>query len=98
MSALIIGADRLGNIPDLLKERGIEIHHHWDGRKKGMRRMSVPSNVDMVIVLYDFIEHQFMENIKQQAKRKNIPCVYSRRTVSDLVNQLDRCAACKKCR
>lgn len=98
MSALIIGADHLGGIPIFLSNKGIEICHHWDGRKKGMRRKCVPNSVDMIIVLYDFVEHGLSENIKQQAKQKNIPCVYSRRNVSDLANQLDRCVVCNKCR
>ena len=38
MSALIIGADRLGKIPMFLEGRGISEYIHWDGRKKGMRK------------------------------------------------------------
>ncbi len=42
MNALLIGADRLGNIPNLLETRGIEDFTHWDGRKKGMRKLKNP--------------------------------------------------------
>ncbi len=97
MTALIVGGDRLGNIPDVLKEQGIEDYIHWSGRKKGMRKMSVPCNVDMVIVLYDFIEHRLTEIIKEQTKTMNIPCVFSKRASSDLVRKLENCMHCGRC-
>lgn len=97
MSALIVGADRLGNIPVFLKDRGISEYIHWDGRKKGMRNMEIPDDIDMVIVLYDFIEHRLTQRIKEHAKQKEIPCIFSRRAISDLATQLDRCSMCGLC-
>ncbi|MDF2546557.1 MAG: hypothetical protein K0R93_1455 [Anaerosolibacter sp.] len=97
MTALIVGGDRLGNIPDVLQEKGINDYIHWSGRKKGMRKMSVPSNVDMVIVLYDFIEHRLTEIIKEQTKSMDIPCIFSKRASSDLVGKLENCINCGRC-
>ena len=57
MKALLVGADRLGNIPDTLNSYGINDYIHWPGRKKGMRNYDIPEEVDMIIVFYDFIEH-----------------------------------------
>lgn len=97
MNALLIGADRLGNIPALLSEKGISEFTHWDGRKKGMRNMKVPSNTDMIIVFIDFIEHRLTEKIKEVAKEESIPCIFSRRAVSDLSTKLDTCISCGRC-
>ena len=97
MSVLIIGADRLGNIPEFLSSKGIDAYTHWDGRKKGMRKMDVPDNTEMIIVFTDFVEHRLTERIKEIAKEKSIPCVYSRRAISDLSVKLDACIGCGKC-
>lgn len=97
MNALLIGADRLGNIPTLLTEKGIDEFTHWDGRKKGMRKMKVPNDTDMIIVFIDFIEHRLVEKIKDVAKEKSIPCIFSRRAVSDLSTKLDTCISCGRC-
>ena len=34
MKALLVGADRLGNIPSTLNQFGINEYIHWSGRKK----------------------------------------------------------------
>ncbi len=97
VNALLIGADRLGNIPTLLEDRGVQKFEHWDGRKKGMRKMKIPTDVDVVIVFTDFIEHRLTERIKTETKAMNIPCIFSRRAVSDLSMQMDRCQKCGLC-
>jgi len=97
MNALLIGADRLGNIPNLLETRGIDEYKHWDGRKKGMRKLKIPSDTDVVIIFTDFIEHRLTERIKSETKSMNIPCIFSRRAVSDLSKQMDRCQQCGLC-
>jgi hypothetical protein len=81
MSALIIGADKLGNIPEFLQSQGVNEYIHWDGRKKGMRNMDIPENVEMVICLYDFLEHRLTDRVKKITKERHIPCVFARRSV-----------------
>ena len=98
MNALLIGADRLGNIPNLLMEKGIHDYTHWDGRKKGMRKMKIPKDVDMIIVFIDFIEHRLTEKIKEIAKEEDIPCIFSKRALSDLTLKLDVCINCGMCK
>lgn len=98
MSALIIGADRLGNIPSFLLEQGIDNIIHWDGRKKGMRTMTIPENIEIVICLYDFLEHRLTEKVKKVTKERKIPCVFARRSISDLSKQWDRCIGCNRCK
>ncbi|MFZ5966026.1 MAG: DUF2325 domain-containing protein [Bacillota bacterium] len=97
MTALIVGGDRLGNIPETLQEKGIKEYIHWTGRKKAMRRKTIPNHVDMVIVLYDFVEHNLTEIIKEQSKNLNIPCIFSKRACSDLAIKLENCRHCGQC-
>lgn len=94
MKALLVGADKLGNIPNTLESHGIREYVHWDGRKKGMRKLDIPGEIDMVIVFYDFIEHNMTSIIKQKAKQSQIPCIFSKRACTDLVKRLEQCRTC----
>ncbi|KAB3534482.1 DUF2325 domain-containing protein [Alkaliphilus pronyensis] len=94
MRALLVGGDKLGNIPNILMEYGIKDYTHWTGRKKGMRNYEIPNETDMIIVFYDFIEHNITQIVKEKAKQNNIPCVFSRRACSDLSKQLNNCRQC----
>ncbi len=99
MKALLVGGDRLGNIPTTLESYGIMDYIHWTGRKKGMRKLEIPDEVDMIIVFYDFIEHNITEIVKTKAKQQNIPCVFSKRACSDLSKRLNDCMNCNfKCK
>lgn len=78
-SLLIVGADRLGNIPSRLEEYGIEELHHFNGRKVQMVRKDVP-NVDAILILTDFINHNLAKIMKQKAKAKNVPILFAKRS------------------
>lgn len=97
MTALIVGGDRLGNIPQVLNKRGIDKYIHWAGRKKGMRNKAIPMNIDMIIVLYDFIEHNLAETVRKRSKNMDVPCIFCKRAGSDLAIKLDICKYCRKC-
>lgn len=85
MAVLVVGADRLGNICDKLHSEGIDEIIHWKGRCHSCdKACAIPRNVEMVIVIYDFINHCFMEHIKKQAKKRGVPVIYSKRALSDL--------------
>lgn len=88
MTVLLVGADRLGNIPKELEQYGCKKIIHWDGRKS--QNKAIPSKVDMVLVFHDFINHRLMDEVKLQAKKRCLPIVFSRRGVTDL-----RCALCR---
>lgn len=94
MTALIVGGDRLGKIPKVLNDKGIEDYIHWSGRKKYMYNKEIPANVDMVIVLCDFINHNTAGLIKKMTKSLNIPCIYSKRSCSDLLRKMNSCNNC----
>lgn len=82
MTVLIVGADRLGNIPRKLHTEGAKEIIHWNGRRKSFLNKAIPKNIDKVIIYYDFINHNFMLNIKRQAKKNSIPIVYCKRAIS----------------
>jgi hypothetical protein len=53
MNAMVVGADRLGNIPNLLKAAGIDIRRHVTGRVSAHQKISsvLPKDVDLLIQL-----------------------------------------------
>ena len=86
MTVLIVGADRLGNIPAKLCQKGVQKIIHWNGRNKSFTNRNIPKGVDQVIVFCDFINHNLMQNIKRRAKLEGIPLVYNKRAISGLLS------------
>ncbi|WP_214658955.1 DUF2325 domain-containing protein [Candidatus Formimonas warabiya] len=82
MVVLIVGADRLGNICEKLREEGAQDIIHWSGRCKSCTKKCIPAHVQKIIVFCDFINHPLMGNIKKQAKKYGIPVIYSKRAIS----------------
>ena len=52
ISAVIVGADRLGNIPNLLRDHNIAITHHISGRDPSHQKktLQLPTGTQMVIL------------------------------------------------
>ncbi len=84
MTVLLVGADRLGNIPKELEEFGYNQIIHWSGRKAKTRNQSIPSKIDMVLVFSDFVSHGLMDAVKEQAKRRRLSIVFAKRGTSNL--------------
>lgn len=82
MAILIVGADRLGNIPLHLHKAGAEEIIHWNGRKAVYQTKNIPKHVDQIILFCDFINHRLMYNIKRQAKALSIPIIFSKRSMT----------------
>jgi hypothetical protein len=100
MNALIVGADRLGNIPDTLSEFGIRVAAHVSGRDSSHQRRgaSLPSGIEMVILFTDFIGHNVMQRFRDAASREQVMFV-CRRSTCALQQALgrrmgDSCLAC----
>ncbi len=91
--AIIIGADRLGNIKNLLKERGFSEFKHITGRNpKAQGGWLVGlSGAELMILFTDFVGHNVMQNFRKQAKAQKIPFVACKRSVCDLSRCLDKC-------
>lgn len=99
VSALIVGADRLGNIPDLLLDHNIAIRHHISGRDPAHQKKSpaLPSGTDLVILLTDFLGHNVMKTFRAAAQRAGIRVMTCRRSVCSMQQALDQCGFCKTC-
>ncbi len=75
MNALLVGADRLGNIPDVLHNFGIRIAAHVSGRDTTHQRRSapLPSGIGVVILFTDFLGHNVMQRFREAAGKQGVP-------------------------
>jgi hypothetical protein len=98
LSAVVVGADRLGNIPDLLKGHNIAITHHISGRDPShqKRGLQLPSGTQLVILLTDFLGHNVMKTFRQSAQRAGIRVVACRRSVCSMQQALTQCGLCAR--
>lgn len=102
MNALIVGADRLGNIPEVLAQFGIRIAAHVSGRDSTHQRRSapLPVGIEIVILFTDFLGHNVMQRFREAAGREGVMFVCCRRSVCALQQTLGRrigkddCGAC----
>ena len=92
MNAVIVGADRLGNIPAALARLGIHIQCHITGRVSAHQRtlVALPKNTQLLILLTDFLNHNAMKSYRNQAQVQGIPVVASRRSSSCLMEAITR--------
>ncbi|MEN8717311.1 MAG: DUF2325 domain-containing protein [Sulfurovum sp.] len=83
MSVLIIGADEITPIKKMLKEFGVKTINHWDARKKSSApKKKIPQNTDLIVMLTSFLNHNTMHKYKNEAKKKDIPFICTKRSVS----------------
>lgn len=96
MKATLVGADRLGNIPQALLERGIDVLRHISAREPAGQRRSngLPAGTELLILFTDFLNHNAMRAFRQAAQEQGIPVVACRRSVACLMQCLDRCGRC----
>lgn len=99
VSAIVVGADRLGNIPDLLKGHNIAIRHHISGRDPAhqKRTLQLPSGTDLLILLTDFLGHNVMKTFRAAAQRSGVRVVACRRSVCSMKQALNQCGYCESC-
>ena len=99
MNAMLVGADRLGRIPDLLAEYGIRIASHVTGRDPSSQRAerAVSAGIDIMILFTDFVGHNVMRGYRDVAKRQGTRFLACRRSVCSLRSALEAipCAGCR---
>ncbi len=94
MQAYIVGADALGNIPQVLAGYGIRIGHHITGRQPShQRRPAGVRGMDLVILFTDFLGHNVMRHYRDAARDQNIRVIACRRSVGALARSLDQLAS-----
>lgn len=86
MNAMLVGADTLGNIPDVLGRFGIQIQRHVSGRNSSHQRKQdrLPSGTDILILFTDFLGHNVMKHFRELAHTENIRFIACRRSVCAL--------------
>lgn len=100
MNALIVGADRLGNIPEVLQGFGIRIAGHVTGRDSTHQRRaaSLPTGTELVILFTDFLGHNVMRRFREAASREGVSTICCRRSVCALEQALGRALPDRDCR
>jgi len=96
LSAVVVGADRLGNIPDLLRGHNIAITHHISGRDPSHQKktLALPSGTQVVILLTDFLGHNVMKTFRSAAQKSGVKVVACRRSVCAMKQALEQCGLC----
>lgn len=100
MNAMLVGADKLGNIPEVLADFGIRIAQHVSGRHATHQRKfsGLPKNTDLVILFTDFLGHNVMKTFRDAARREGLPVVACRRSTCSVKKSLEclnlPCADC----
>ncbi|WP_245152503.1 DUF2325 domain-containing protein [Allopusillimonas soli] len=99
VSAVVVGADRLGNIPELLKGHNIAIRHHISGRDPSHQKktLQLPSGTELLILLTDFLGHNVMKTFRAAAQRAGIRVLACRRSVCSMKQALNQCGYCETC-
>ena len=88
MSIVIVGADKLGNIPKNLKEIGYTDIKHITGRHCKKYAINIPKDTDAVLVLTDFINHNLTSHVKGSLKGSNVKVYYSKRSWNSIEKML----------
>jgi len=90
MNCVVVGADRLGSIPQLLENMGVRIVSHISGRAASHQRQiaGLPSNIDLLILFTDFLNHNAMRNYRKRAQAQGIRVLACRRSASCLLQQI----------
>jgi hypothetical protein len=83
-SLLIIGADHLGTIENKLAKLGFNHISHITGRKSQEVKKSIPENIDLILVLTDYVNHNLSKVIKQQARELSLPIFFAKRSWSSI--------------
>lgn len=99
MEAMIVGADRLGNIPEVLGEMGIRVVRHVSGRNSAHQRNmpGLPPGIDLLILFTDFLGHNVMKTFRQAAQRQGTRVVACRRSASCMRESLQALGLYRGC-
>jgi len=92
MCILLIGGDNIGNITEELMKNGFNNVEHITGRKKQSKSFRMPQNIDLVMVMIDFVSHQLAKIVKEESRRCNVKVVYSKRSWIHMEKKIKECA------
>lgn len=99
MSVLVIGGDQISQISDMLKGLGAKTINHWDARKKSSApKKKVPYDTDCIVMLTSFLNHNTMLKYKNEAKKKNIPFICAKRSVTCVYDEYVKVMGINDCK
>ena len=99
MSILIIGGDNISHISSMLMGLGAKDINHWDARKKSSApKKKVPLKTDCIVMLTSFLNHNTMLKYKNEAKKKNIPFVCAKRSLSCVYEEYTKIMGIENCK
>ena len=88
MSILIVGGDNIELINCNLCKNGYCVAKHISGRKNKHKCMDIPKNIDLILVLTDYVNHGVSNRVKKESKRLGIKTIYSKRAWSCVESSL----------
>lgn len=86
MKAMIIGGDKVETTRRALLASGYADIVHWSGRKSSDLKREVPTGIDHMVIMLDFVNHNLARRMKAIARAQQISMVYvGRKQVSGAV-------------
>ena len=76
MKAMIIGGDRIDTTRRVLQASGYADILHWSGRKPADLTRPLPSGVDHIVIMLDFINHNLARRVRDMARERQISVAY----------------------
>lgn len=89
-TALIVGGDQIEGIKQVLGNYGVTRINHWSGRKVGDGKKVIPNDTDLIVLVTDWISHNFTNKIKQTAAKRGVRIIYTPNGPVALKARLDR--------
>ncbi len=77
-----------------MSARGMERIEHWNGRKPGDLRKTLPKGTDLIVVLYDYLSHNMLKKVNVDAAGSGIPIIHCRQSLGQLCSKLDELEIC----
>lgn len=89
---LVIGGDHLGSITGNLEQLGLGPIRHVKGRTE--KTVEIPAEAALILVLVDYVNHNLARWVKAQAKARQVPILFARRSWSAICQSLMSCRTC----
>lgn len=91
MSVLVIGGDKIDSIKSILNAFGVFSIVHWDARKKSSAcKKIIPIDIECVVMLTSFLNHNAMKHFKSEAKKRDLPVVCTKHNISCFYDEYKR--------
>ncbi|WP_293764748.1 DUF2325 domain-containing protein [uncultured Aquitalea sp.] len=76
MKAMIIGGDKVDTTRRALLESGFADIVHWTGRKTNDLRRQVPGDIDHIVIMLDYCNHNLAKRMRDVAREQRIGLSY----------------------